>query len=469
MSIVSAGFATGTTVELCSPFDGSRIGTIETASAADIEDSLARAFDAKSASAAMPRHERAAILSGAARSIQARREEFANIITRESGKTIRQALKETDRCINTLTLSAEEAKRIVGEEIPFNAYPGLENRFGYYTKEPLGVILAITPFNDPLNLVAHKVGPAIAAGCPCILKPALETPLSALALAEALYGAGLPRDHLQIVIGDAKVGDTLVRDHRIAMISFTGGAHTGEAITRAAGLKRLAMDLGGNAPVIVLPDSDLEMAATECVSGAFWAAGQNCIGVQRILCHTSVLDVFSDLMVAKTNSLRLGNPADLACDVGPMISERAAARIEAWVNDAIASGATCLTGNVRSGSSYAPTVLADVPEGARVLSEEVFAPVVSIIPFSDLDEAIAQANAPEFLLHGAVFTNDLQLAQKVCAELACAGVMVNDSSDFRFDGMPFGGTKRGAMGREGVRFAIEEMSQTKVICFKHCT
>ena len=454
------------TVEVRSPANGELIGRVETATTDDVENALQLAVSGRAIAAAMPRHQRASILEKTASEISERREHFAQTIVAESGKTIRQALKEVDRCVNTVKLSAEEAKRIAGDEIPFDSYPGLENRFGYFTKEPVGIVLAITPFNDPLNLVAHKVGPALAAGCACILKPALETPYSALALVECLYDAGLPRACLQVLIGDAAIGDQLVRDDRIAMVSFTGGAKTGEIISRAAGLKRTTMDLGGNAPVFVLSDANVDDAATECTSGAFWAAGQNCIGVQRIFCHEGVFEDFKSAMLSKTSALKTGDPADPSSDIGPMISERAARRIEEWVNEAIATGATCLTGNKRVGCYFSPTILTDVPDDAKVFCEEAFAPVVCIIPFSNLDDALEEANKPDFLLHGAVFTNSLNDAQKICGVLQCSGVMVNDSSDFRFDGMPFGGSKRGALGREGVKYAIEEMTQSKVVCFK---
>jgi len=452
--------------EVRNPATGDLIGKVAVASPTDVENALLVAVKGQAIAAALSRHRRADILLGAAARLKERREQLAQTIVAECGKTITQALKETDRCINTITLSAEEAKRISGTEIPFDSYPGLEDRFGYYTKEPIGIVLAITPFNDPLNLVAHKVGPAIAAGCACILKPALETPYSALALANCLFDAGLPTDCLQVVLGDGVVGDQLVSDDRVAMISFTGGAQTGEIITKKAGLKRITMDLGGNAPVFVMPDADLDAAATECVSGAFWASGQNCIGVQRVFCHTEIFDELMQAMVSKTDQMTMGDRTEPQTDMGPMISENAAKRAQAWIASAISAGANCLTGNRREGSFLAPTILVNVPKNATVLCEEAFAPIVCLVPFDDLDAGLAEANAPDFLLHGAVFTNDMKVAQKICLELKCAGIMVNDSSDFRFDGMPFGGSKRGSLGREGVTFAIEEMTQSKTICFK---
>ncbi len=425
---------------------------------------VSAACDGRGIARAMSRARRAEILSLAAAQVLQNAEALAVAISNESGKTIRQARKEVARCANTLTLSSEEAKRFVREIIPFDSYPGLEGRRGHYTREPLGIILAITPFNDPLNLVAHKIGPAIAAGNAVILKPALETPTPALMLARFLYEAGLPATVLTVVLGGGDVGAALVARPEIAMVSFTGGHVTGAAIVRTAGLKRIAMDLGGNAPVIVLPDADLDRAVPDCVSGAFWAAGQNCIGVQRIFCHATLFDQFCKEFVVLPAAMKVGDALDPATDMGPMVSDAAAKRIETWVDEAIGQGAICLIGNRRKGAFYAPTVLTNVAPTARVRCDEVFSPVVIIEPWDDLNLVLEAANQPEYALHGAVFGQDIGLLQRVIDGLETGGVMVNDSSDFRFDGMPFGGAKRGAMGSEGVRFAMVKMSRTKVVC-----
>ena len=429
-------------------------------------DAVLAAVRARDIARGLSRAQRAEILLRAAAMVRQNADLLARVITTESGKTIRQANKEVVRCANTLTLSAEEAKRFVGEIIPFDSYPGLEDRQGHYTREPLGIVLAITPFNDPLNLVAHKVGPAIAAGNVVILKPAAETPTPALLLVQFLLESGLPEGMVTVVTGGGDVGAALVARPEVAMVSFTGGHVTGSAIAEVAGLKPMSMDLGGNAPVIILHDADLARAVPDCVSGAFWAAGQNCIGVQRIFCHDSVFASFKDAFLAQAAMLKVGDPFDPATDMGPMVSEAAAQRIEAWVEDAIANGATCLIGHRRKGAFYAPTVLTNVPATSRVRCEEVFAPVVIIEPWNDLDAVLSAANAPDFALHGAVFGRDIDLLHRVISGLDTGGVMVNDSSDFRFDGMPFGGAKRGAIGREGVRFAMEQMSRTKVVCFR---
>ncbi len=449
-----------------SPFDGARVGAVPLTPVAEIAGILSRAQRGATQSAALSRSRRADILFKAAALVESQAAEFARTISLEAGKTIRQARKEVARCINTLRLSGEEAKRLTGETIPFDSYAGSENRAGYYTLEPLGVILAITPFNDPLNLVAHKLGPAFAAGNAVILKPSLAAPLSAQRLAECLWQAGVPYDVLQVVHGGREVTTPLIRDRGIRMISFTGGPVTGEAITREAGLKKMAMDLGGNAPVIVMADCDLKEAAESCVSGAFWAAGQNCIGTQRIFVARSVYERFSQYMVELTQNMTVGDPLDDATDMGPMISETQARRIEGWVDAAVAQGARVLTGHRREGALYHPTILVDVPCDAQVWQEEVFAPVVSITPFDELDAALAAANDTESSLQAGIFTNHLETALGAADLLQAGGVMINDSSDYRFDGMPFGGFKYGSLGREGVRFSIQEMTQPKVVCFK---
>lgn len=452
--------------EVQSPFDGSVVGSVELTPVEALPAIVSRARHGATLAAALPRHQRAELLQRAATMVEQQAAEFARTIVLESGKALRQARKEVARCVNTLQLSAEEAKRHGGEIIPFDAYAGAEDRSGYFTHEPLGVILAITPFNDPLNLVAHKLGPALAAGNAVILKPSLLAPLSAVRLAECLWQAGVPHDALQLVHGGSEVAAPLVRDKAIRMVSFTGGPVSGEAITREAGLKKLAMDLGGNAPVIVMADCDLRDAAESCVSGAFWAAGQNCIGTQRLLIARPVYELFTRYLTELTAAMRVGDPLDEATDMGPMISEAQACRIESWVDEAIAEGATVLCGHQRQGALYAPTILADVPTTARVWREEVFAPVVIVAPFDDLESALAAANDSDSSLQAGIFTSHLETALGVAERLQAGGVMINDSSDFRFDGMPFGGFKYGSLGREGVRFAITEMSQPKVICFK---
>lgn len=451
-------------IAITNPFGGTVVGSVPETSAAQIAELMQQARTGAAAARALPRSRRAAILEKAAASIEAESDRFAKQIVAEAGKTIRQARKEVARCVNTLKLSADEARRGGGEVIPFDSYDGSERRQGWFTREPLGIIVAITPFNDPLNLVAHKLGPAIAGGNSVLLKPSELAPLSALALVEALVAAGLPEEVITPVIGGSNLGKALVSQRDVRMISFTGGFRTGEAIAGAAGLKKLAMDLGGNAPVIVMADADLDKAVEACVSGAFWAAGQNCIGAQRLLIARPIFDRFRDRFVVETRKLVYGNPSDEATDVGPMISEAAAIRAEARVADAVKLGAQVLAGHIRKGGVYAPTILADVPHEADLWREEAFAPIITLEPFDSYDEAIDMANAIDFSLHAGIFTTNLETALDAAARIESGGVMINDSSDYRFDAMPFGGYKYGSLGREGVRFAYEEMTQPKVVC-----
>ncbi|TGR65711.1 aldehyde dehydrogenase family protein [bacterium M00.F.Ca.ET.194.01.1.1] len=451
-------------IAVLNPYDGQIVGIVNETDASRAPELLARAQRGARAARALPRHERAAILEKAAAFVGSNKEDFATLIVREAGKTITQARKEVTRCINTLKLSADEAKRNAGEVIPFDSYAGSESRQGWYTREPLGIITAITPYNDPLNLVAHKLGPAIAGGNAILLKPSELTPLSAIRLVDALRGAGLPDEVITVAVGGAELGKALVCAKDVRMISFTGGFATGEAISKVAGIKKLAMDLGGNAPVIVMENSDLDVAVEGCVSGAYWAAGQNCIGTQRILIQRSVYERFRDAFVAQTRMLKTGNPMEVDTDVGPMISDRAVARAAAMVDRAVQAGATLLCGHDHQGTLYPPTVLENVPSTCDAWSEEVFAPIVILQPFDNLGDAIDLANSPEYSLHAGIFTNDLEDALDAASRIDAGGVMINDSSDYRFDAMPFGGFKYGSMGREGVRFAYEDMTQPKVVC-----
>ncbi len=446
------------------PFDGSFVGAIPETSAGAVDLLLERARRGAQIARSLPRHQRSAILERAAATIEEPKEEFALLIVQEAGKTIAQARKEATRCVNTLKLSAEEAKRNAGEVIPFDAYAGSESRQGWYTRAPLGIIAAITPYNDPLNLVAHKLGPAIAGANAVLLKPSELTPLSAIKLVEVLIESGLPEEVITVAVGGADLGKALVSAKDVRMISFTGGFVTGEAIARSAGIKKLAMDLGGNAPVIVMENSDVQAAVEDCVSGAFWAAGQNCIGTQRILVQRSVYEHFKTEFVAQTVRMKTGDPMNAETDMGPMISERAVNRAAAMVERAIAAGATLLCGHKPAGTLYPPTVLENVQATCDVLNEEVFAPVVMLQPFDELEEAIELANTPEYSLHAGIFTNDLASALEAAKRIDAGGVMINQSSDYRFDAMPFGGFKYGSMGREGVRFAYEDMTQPKVVC-----
>ncbi len=453
-------------IVVANPFDGSEVGTVADMSPEAAPALLQAASEGARTCRALSRHERSRVLDACAALVERDQAAFADLIVAETGKTIRQASKEVARCVNTLRLSADEGRRSAGEVIPFDAYAGSDNRQGWFTREPLGVIVAITPYNDPLNLAAHKLGPAIAGGNAVILKPSELAPLSALRLVACLEAAGLPPGVVSVATGGAALGEALVSARDVRMVSFTGGFATGEKIARAAGLKKLAMDLGGNAPVIVLGDCDLEDAVASCISGAFWAAGQNCIGTQRLLVHAAVYDEFKRRFVSGTRALKAGDPALAATDVGPIITRQSAARAKAVVDAALRQGATLLCGNSLNGAVYAPTVLQDVGLDSTLWQEEVFAPIVVLQRIDALDEALSLANTPAYSLHAGIFTGDLHAALHAAQALEAGGVMINDSSDYRFDAMPFGGFKYGSLGREGVRFAYEEMTQPKVVCIR---
>jgi len=451
-------------LEVRSPFDGAVIGSVPLTAPDEVGAVIERARIGAEVSRSLSRFARHAILQRAARLLEERAETASALIVREAGKTIRQARKEVRRAVTTLSLSAETARAATGEMIPFDAFEGSENRKGWFTREPLGIVVAITPYNDALNLVAHKLGPALAGGNAVVLKPSPHTPLTAELLVGILIDAGMPDEIVTVVHGDREVAASLVAAREVRLVSFTGGFATGEAIARGAGLKRLAMELGGNAPVIVFDDADLPHAVEACVSGAFWAAGQNCVGAQRLLVQRGIYEAFRERFVAATAALRAGDPSDEGTDVGPMITEDAAARAVRVVDDAVRAGARVLVGHRREGAVYAPTVIEGVPLSCELWADEAFAPVVVLAPFDTEDEAIAHANEVEYALHAGTFTTDLGRALRVADRLEAGGVMINDSSDYRVDSMPFGGAKYGSMGREGVRFAYEEMTQPKVVC-----
>ncbi len=461
--------STAERIPVLDPWDGTVVDTVPHGTAAHVEHAVDAAASAFRQWRFSPVAHRMEVLRRVADTVATHLEDFAHLIAREGSKTIREARKEVRRCVNTLSLSAEEARRLYGQTIPFDSFPGGEHRHGYWYREPIGVIAAITPFNDPLNLVAHKVGPAIAGGNTVVLKPATVTPLSALKLAHAFQQAGLPPGVLNVVTGPGnEVGNPLVTHPKVRMVSFTGGVEAGLAITRLAGLKKIGMELGSNSPVIVMADADLDRAVADTVSGAFWAAGQNCIGVQRVYVQRAIFDRYLEAFVARTQAYKVGPKLEEGCDMGPVITEQEARRIESWISEAAAAGATVHCGGRRGGpvgTVVEPTVLTGVPQGAKVACQEVFGPVVALWPFDELEEAVALANAVDYGLHAAIFTRSLAAAHYAIKHLECGGVIVNDSTDYRLDQMPFGGIKNSGLGREGVAFALLEMTEPKVVCF----
>ncbi|WP_260871825.1 aldehyde dehydrogenase family protein [Bacillus sp. X1(2014)] len=454
-------------IKVFDPQDNRLIATVPAANEEDVLQTIEEAKKGAKIAADMTTHERITILNRAADWIYEHKEKFATTIACEGSKTIKEARKEVLRCIETLCISAEEARRMNGETILFDQMPGSEDRMGYYYRFPIGIIVAITPFNDPLNLVAHKVGPAIAAGNAIIVKPAPATPLSALLLAEAFEKAGLPPKVLSVITGyPSDMGESLITHPAIRMISFTGGLSTGQAIMQKAGMKKFSMELGSNSPVIVLEDADLEEAVESTVSGAFWAAGQNCLGVQRVYVQEGIYQDFVGRFLTRTLKYRVGNKFSEETDMGPMISEKEAKRVESWVNEAVESGAKLLCGGKRKGSFYYPTVLENVPADCKLATEEVFGPVVTLYSVPDLDTAIFQSNNVAFGLQAGIFTQNLNYALAAVRKLDVGGVIVNDSSDYRIDAMPFGGVKGSGIGREGIKFSLQEMTEPKVVCFK---
>jgi len=453
-------------IDILNPYDNSLVDTVPYGTADDIKKAIEIAQEGYEINRNLPAHKRISILKKTADIMESRYEELAKTIASEGSKTINEARKEVGRAINTITISAEEARRIDGETIPFDSAEGSENRVGYYYRFPIGIIAAITPFNDPLNLVAHKLGPAIAGGNSVVLKPATITPLSALKLAECLLDAGLPAEILSVITGHGhEIGDALVSDERIRMVSFTGGVEAGEHVANKAGLKKIGMELGSNSPVIVLEDCEIDKAVESCVSGAFWAVGQNCIGVQRVYIQDSIYNDFRDKFVKQTKLYKVGYQLDENTDMGPMITQKEAVRVIDWVDDAKKKGANLLTGGTRKGSLVQPTVFENMPATAKLDCEEVFGPVVTLYSVKTLDEAIEKSNNVEYGLHGAIFTNNINNAFHAIKNMDVGSVIVNDSTDYRVDLMPFGGVKKSGLGREGIKFALQEMTEPKVVCF----
>lgn len=455
---------TAEAIDVVNPFGGERVARIASATSADALSAVDAAH--RALATPLPAHVRHDVLMRAADRVEARQDEYAWAIASEGSKTIREARREPPRAATILRLCAAEARQISGRTLPFDIRPGSENRVGYYTKVPVGVIVAITPFNDPLAVAAHKVGPALAAGNAVVVKPASATPQSALWLGADLMEAGLPAGRINVVTGHGStLGPALVGDSRVRMISFTGGVETGEEIARRAGIKKLSMELGSNSPVIVQPDADLPAAAAAVTSGAFAQAGQNCLGVQRVFAHDAIYETFRGLLLDRVARLKPGSSLDESVDVCAMINERQACRLEAWIRQAEETGARVLTGGRREGALLWPTVLEAVAATALLDREEAYGPVVSLYRTGSLDEAIARANNVPYGLHAAIFTESLREALQAAQRLSAGAVIVNDSTDYRLDVMPFGGTRLSGIGREGVPFAVEEMTETRVVCF----
>ncbi len=449
--------------QVINPYDGSVIQTVADSTETDVRAAIGKAESVRETLAHMPAHQRGAILNKTAQIIENQGEELAKLMAQESGKPMRYARGEVNRAVETFSFAADEARRLHGETVPMDAAKGGVGKVGYYVRVPVGIVAAITPFNFPLNLVAHKVAPAVAAGCPIVLKPSPATPLTALRLAEILQEAGLPDGAFSVVVGDADVGSWLTTDPRVAMITFTGSPPVAHAISKVAGLRRTTFELGGNAATIIDEDTDATKAVEKTVVGSFAYSGQVCISVQRLYVHRKHYDTFKDQFVKRTQTLVLGNPLDDKTEIGPMLNDGAAERVESWVKEAVDSGAKILAGGTREGRMFRPTVLENVDNSMKVMCEEVFGPVVNIVPFDDLDSVLGAVDDSPFGLQAGIYTDNLKHAMKAVNRLNVGGVMINDVPTFRVDHMPYGGNKNSGVGREGPRFAIEDMTTLKMV------
>jgi len=440
---------------------GAEVGTADQAQA---EQAVAAAHAAFRRGAPWP-FERGAVLERAAAFLESRADEFVRIMQIEAGFTAADACGEVRRCIQTLKLSAEEARRLAGEVIPLAGAPQQAGRLGFTLRVPLGVVLAITPFNSPLNTVAHKIAPAFAAGNAVILKPASATPLTACKLAEVLIEAGMPRGFLSVIPGGAQVADWLIADERVRFFAFTGSTEVGRSIQSRAGLRRTQMELGSIACTILCDDAKLDTALTKVVNAGYRKAGQVCTSVQLLVTHRSILDQVQSRLAKLVQALAWGDPRDPNTFVGPLISEKEAIRVEAWIEEAVAKGAQRLAGGARQGASVPPTLLAGIDDSMKVGCREVFGPVVCILPFDSLDEAIARVNATPYGLATGIFTNRLEDAFRAARQLEVGGVHVNETSSSRVDLMPYGGSKDSGFGREGPRYAVHEMTEERIVTF----
>jgi acyl-CoA reductase-like NAD-dependent aldehyde dehydrogenase len=455
----------GDAVEIRSPYDGSPVAVVHRAGPADVERAIAAAVEAFELTRRLPSWRRAEVLHAIAAGIAGRREELARTIALEAGKPLKAARVEVDRGAFTFTIAAEEAKRSYGEIVPLDWLPGNDGRVGHVRRVPLGPIAGITPFNFPLNLVAHKVAPALAAGNPIVIRPASQTPVTALKLAEIVREAGWPAGGFSVVPCSTQVAAPLVEDGRIKLLTFTGSPAVGWGLKARAGRKRVTLELGGNAAVIVNADADVDYALERIVWGGFAYAGQTCISVQRVYVHSSLYDEFAQELARRVDALRTGDPLDEATDVGPLIDAGALERVEEWIAEARDGGAEVLAGGERDGSVWRPTVLAGLREDMRVSCEEVFAPLIGVFSFDDVEQAIDAAGRSEFGLQAGLFTNDMRVVDAAFDRIEVGGLMVNDVSTYRIDHMPYGGVKSSGFGREGVRYAIEEMTELKLLTF----
>jgi len=450
-------------VYIANPFNGSAVGVVSIAGEKDIDEAIESSVDAFSKMRRLSGYERSKILSRIAQSIDKRRTEFAEMITNESGKPIRFSNAEVDRAISTFSVASEEATRINGEVIPLDNTSTVNNRNGIVTRFPIGPVACISPFNFPLNLIAHKIAPAVAAGNSFIVKPPPQSPLTSLLLGECLVESGLPLGTINILPASNAAAELLVTDPRIAMLSFTGSARVGWELKQKAGKKKVVLELGGNAAVIVDKDADLKLAIERCVLGGFAFAGQVCIKVQRILVHKNVYSEFEMKFLEACSEAKAGNPLETDTIVGPMISLAEAERVEMWVKEAVAEGANIAWGGKRKGSMFEPTVLDSIKSSMKVCREEIFGPVVTLQNVSSMEDAVDEVNNSRYGLQAGIFSSDVNSIMYAYKHLDVGGVIANDYPTFRVDNMPYGGVKNSGFGREGVRYSIQEMTEPKLL------
>jgi glyceraldehyde-3-phosphate dehydrogenase (NADP+) len=454
---------TGSVLRVRSPYDGSVVAEVARAGAGEVEAAVAAAHGAFETSRRIPSHERSRVLADVSRRVAAEKETLARTLTLETGKPIRDARVEVDRAVTTFAFAAEEAKRVEAEVVPMDWAPAGEGRFAINRRFPIGLVLGISPFNFPLNLVAHKMAPAIAAGNTIVVKPASQTPSPALQLARFIHEAGWPAAALSVVPASSADFEPLVTDPRVKKITFTGSMDVGWRLKQLAWRKKVTLELGGNAGVIVHEDADLDHAVARIVAGGFGFSGQSCISVQRVYVHRAIWDRFVERLVPKVQALRTGDPLDDATDIGPMIDSTAADRVEAWLEEAYAGGARALLRGRRDGNTLSPTVLVNVTRDMKVCSREVFAPIVNLFPYDDFGEAVRQVDDSVYGLQAGVFTRDIVRIWQAFEGIEVGGLMINEVPSWRIDHMPYGGEKESGWGREGLRYAIEEMTEPRLL------
>jgi len=453
-------------IDVLNPYDGQTVDTVPKASLSDVETALKSAFQGTGPMRKLSGFDRFKILKRAAELVEKQLEDLARTITLEEGKILAESRFEVSRAAETLMVSAEEAKRLAGEMVPLDGAPGSGNRIGFTLRVPCGVVLAISPFNFPLNLVAHKVGPAIAAGNSVILKPSTDTPLSALKLTAILLEAGLPPLGIQCITGSGgELGKVLCSDSRVRKITFTGSRDVGEQICHQAGLKKVTMELGSNAPLIIMPDADLDKVCQSVVATGYSNAGQVCISAQRVLAMKPVYEELIERLTSSVRSIRTGNPLDESVSMGPMVRESDAMRVESWIEQAQAAGARVVVGGERQRALHAPTLVADVRPEMRISCDELFGPAVAVSSATSIEDAIALANDTNYGLSAGIFTTNLGWAMKFAREVDSGNLHINWGPQWRADLMPYGGLKESGFGKEGPKYAVQEMTDTKMVVF----